>query len=264
MCFLIWLKQWLFLGHCLSEVFQTLRDYNLALSLQFYTMFDTLFEGHRCVIVENKKVLLFKFLSTVVGDWCVFWVSLDVSFEHKCGFGSAVMGYLTCIGLQHMGCWFLVSSEALDTQSIALGLRGGGGGEGCEPCLSPLSCPPHPLSGRLAPRVGCLKGEATQEGVAHFTGLISRNGGKTVILHSISLHLHLQCQFLLAVRCAPSYPGLSARCVSMRSTNYPGLWAKCLSMRGTNYPGLWAKCLSMRGTNYPGIWAKCMSMRGTN
>ena len=81
-----------------------MRDYNLALSLQFYTMFDTLFEGHRCVIVENKKVLLFKFLSTVVGDWCVFWVSLDVSFEHKCGFGSAVMGYLTCIGLQHMGC----------------------------------------------------------------------------------------------------------------------------------------------------------------
>ena len=86
-----------------------MHDYNLALSLQFYTMFDTLFEGHRCVIVENKKrkvlLFIFKFLSTGVGDWCVFWVSLDVScFEHKCGFGSAVVGCLTCIGLQHMGC----------------------------------------------------------------------------------------------------------------------------------------------------------------
>ena len=237
MCFLIWLKQWLFLGHCLSEVFQTLRDYNLALSLQFYTMFDTLFEGHRCVIVENKKVLLLKFLSTVVGDWCVFWVSLDVSFEHKCGFGSAVMGYLTCIGLQHMGCWFLVSSEALDTQSIALGLRGGGGGKDVNPvsvhCLVHLT----PYQGDWLQGWGVWKGKRLKK-VLHTSQAWSVGmGGK----QSFCTQFHFICtcnaSFYWQSGVLPATLA-SQLGVSMRSTNYPGLWAKCLSMRGTNYPGL--------------------------
>ena len=57
MCFFILQKLcWLFVGHCLREVFQTLHDHNFALGLAVHTRFDDLDLILRPQVCQNHKV----------------------------------------------------------------------------------------------------------------------------------------------------------------------------------------------------------------
>ena len=49
-------EHWLFLGHCLREIFQTLHDYNLAWDLQVRTWFDDLDLVSRSHMCQKHKV----------------------------------------------------------------------------------------------------------------------------------------------------------------------------------------------------------------
>ena len=50
----------------LSEIFQTLHDYNLAEGLHFHSRFDDLDLVLRSLVFQELQIVFFRFLSTVI------------------------------------------------------------------------------------------------------------------------------------------------------------------------------------------------------